>query len=80
MVALICCAEMHSNGALTGTCRRALVGAGRSRLASKVFTITESWDVAAFLGRQFGMRWRWMSGLAVPHLMNKVRSSAINCP
>jgi hypothetical protein len=45
--------------------------AGPSRLASKVFTITEAWDVAAFLGRQFGAHWRWTSGVNVPHLMNK---------
>ena len=37
-----------------------------------MFTITESWDVAAFLGRQFGLRWRWSSGIAVPHVMNKM--------
>lgn len=33
--------------------------------------MAESWDVAAFLGRQFGARWRWTSGLAVPHVMNR---------
>lgn len=45
--------------------------AGRTRLASKIFTVTESWDVAAFLGRQFGFRWRWTSGMFVPHIMNR---------
>jgi hypothetical protein len=27
--------------------------------------------VAAFLGRQFGYRWRWTSGMFVPHIMNR---------
>lgn len=27
--------------------------------------------MAAFLGRQFGFRWRWTSGMFVPHIMNR---------
>lgn len=46
--------------------------AGRARLASRVFSVTESWDIASFLGRQFGAKWVWTSGLAVPHVMNKL--------